>query len=326
MRNKPEWQWYAEAWGKGDGAPRTDRFFAGGASRIRCQRREAALRLAGGQAVSRRGVGTVNEPAGRAPMASRCLSMRAAPLGNISHSHADQNAIVAGRVRIAAAGEYRHSALVRQSIQQGVVLDHQGAQRAGDRRYGSAENGGSQGQVARIRAGRAYDYVVGETTSDYGDHVKRYRRHLVFLKPDVLVVFDEVQASRPVSLKFWLHGRAPFTIDSEAARVSLTYEKAGLNGLLLSPGGLRIEQTDKYPLAPEMGETQTEWHLAAESKQKHADTRLVAVMGIGKAGQAVALDDAQDVSGQEKIAVRFRRAGKPVTVSVSKNTASVTID
>jgi hypothetical protein len=324
VRNKPEWQWYAEAWGQGEGAKGPIGFLR--AARQEMPKPKSKPPSDWPAAKLFRGAGWVSLNSNLLDAREGVqVMMRAAPLGNISHSHADQNAIV--------VGAYGSPLLVNTGIRPWygspfskewywTTKAHNALEIDG---LGQPKTAEAKGRIILFEPGEAHDYVVGETTG-YGDHVKRYRRHLIFVKPDVLVVFDEVQASPPVSLKFWLHGRAPFTIDSETARLSLAYERAVLNGFLLSPGGLRIEQTDKYPLAPEMGEPQPEWHLAAESSRKHADARVIAVLGVGKSGQTVAINEVQDVSSKEKIAVRFRRAGKPVMISVSKDTPSLQIN
>ncbi len=142
---------------------------------------------------------------------------------------------------------------------------------------------------------------------------------------NVLVVVDEVKAKKPVSLKFWLHGRAPFTVDSAADRVGLTFEKASLSGFLRAPGGIRVVQTDKYPIPPEMGRTRPEWHLSAETNQKQAEARFIAVLRVGKAGETIALDRVEDASSGGNIVVRFERSGKPVTVSIDVAAPSATV-
>jgi uncharacterized protein DUF4962/heparinase II/III-like protein len=324
VRNKPEWQWYADAWGQGDGPKGPIGF-------LRAARKEMAPPKSASPAdwpaaKLFRGAGWVSLNSNLMDAREGVqVMMRAAPLGNISHSHADQNAIV--------VGAYGSPLLVNTGIRPWygspfskewywTTKAHNALEIDGAGQPKTAE---AKGTIVIFEPGKTYDYVVGETTG-YGDHVKRYRRHMVFLKPDVLVMLDEVRASRPVSLKLWLHGRAPFKIDEQAARVSLTYENADLNGFLLAAGGLRIGQTDKYPLPPEMGETQPEWHLTAETQQKHADVNLVAVLGIGKAGQTVELDQVREMSSPGKIAVQFRHAGKLRTVSINPSPASVKID
>lgn len=313
IRQKPEWQWYAEAWGQ-DRAPNSPIEFLR-AARPSSPRVKAKpptdwptaklfhgagwASLSGNLLDARRGVQVM---------------LRAAPLGNISHSHADQNAIV--------LGAYGSPLLVNTGIRPWygspfckawywATKAHNALEIDGQGQPKTAE---ATGKVILFQPGPAYDYVVGEATG-YGEHVKRYRRHLVFLKPNIIVLVDEVRASRPVSLKFWLHGRAPFTIDEQNARVGLTYENASLDGTLLAPSALRLEQTDQYPIPPETGTPEPEWHLSAETLQKHADARFVAVLGVAKAGQKGDVSEPEDVSTEDGIIVRFRQAGKLVHVS-----------
>jgi hypothetical protein len=253
------------------------------------------------------------------------VMMRAAPLGNISHSHADQNAIV--------LGAFGSPLLVNTGIRPWygspftkewywTTKAHNALEIGGRGQPKTAE---ATGKFVVYQPGKQYDYVVGDATSGYGPDVERYRRHLLFLKPDVLVVVDEVKARKPVSLKFWLHGRAPFEIDESGRRIALTFGKAALAGFLRSPGGLRTVQTDQYPIPPEQGRTRPEWHLSSETSEKRAEARFIAVIGVAKAGKAVPLDGVEDATSGGALAVQFRRAGKPVTVSIDPSGPSVSV-
>jgi hypothetical protein len=253
------------------------------------------------------------------------VMMRAAPLGNISHSHADQNAFV-----LAAFGS---PLLVNTGIRPWygspfckewywATKAHNALEIDGQGQPKTAE---ATGKFVVFLPGKEYDYVVGDATPGYGPNVQRYRRHLLFLKPDVLVIVDEVRAQKPVSLKFWLHGRAPFTTDAATGRVGLTFGKASLSGFLRAPGGIDSVQMDKYPIPPEQGQTRPEWHLASETKEKRSDARFIAVLGVGKAGEVIALDGVEDATSGGRIAVQFRRAGKPVTVSIDPSGPSVAV-
>lgn len=324
MRGVPEWQWFAEAWGKGDGE-------TGPIGFIRDARTDPPKVTARPpsdwpQAKWFRGAGWVTLHSGMMnPAENVQVMMRAAPLGNISHSHADQNAFV-----LAAFGS---PLLVNTGIRPWygspfckewywATKSHNALEIDGQGQPKTAE---AAGKFVVFQPGKQYDYVVGDATPGYGPNVQRYRRHLLFLKPDVLVIVDEVRAQKPVALKFWLHGRAPFTLDSSTGRVSLTFGKASLSGFLRAPGGIENVQMDKYPIPPEMGQTRPEWHLASETKEKHADARFIAVLGIGKAGETIALDGVEDASSAGRIAVQFRRAGKPVSVSIDPAGPSVAV-
>ncbi|MFB3826286.1 MAG: DUF4962 domain-containing protein [Bryobacteraceae bacterium] len=323
VRHKPEWQWYAEAWGQGDGAKGPVGFLR--AARPDPPPVKAAPPGDWPAAKLFRGAGWASLTGNLLDARESVqVMLRAAPLGNISHSHADQNAIV--------LGAYGSPLLVNTGIRPWYGSDfckqwywttkaHNALEIDGRGQPKTAE---ATGKVIVFQPGKQYDYVVGEATG-YGEHVQRYRRHLVLLKPDVVVVFDEVRASRPVSLKFWLHGRAPFSVGDSGGRIGLTYENASLEGVLLAPGGAGIVQTDQYPIPPETGKTQPEWHLSAETLQKHAAARFVAVLGIGKAGRKIDLAGVEDVSSGERVVIRFQRAQQPVSVSFETGRPAVSV-
>jgi hypothetical protein len=325
MRGKPEWQWYAEQWGRGEGA-------AGPIGYLRAARPKPAMPVARPPAdwpaaKLFRGAGWVtlhtNLLDGKQDVQ---VCLRSARLGNISHSHADQNAIV--------VGAYGSPLLVNTGIRPwyGSPFCHQwywttkahNALEIDGR--GQPKTGAAKGDVMVFRPGKEYDYVVGDATSGYGEDVERYRRHLVFLKPDVLVMMDEVRAKKPVPLKLWLHGLAPFSIDAASSRITLAFENAALAGHLMAPGGLKIDQTDKYPIPPEMGKTRPEWHLWAETARSQPVSHIISVLEVTRAGATPVLAEVEDASSESKLAVKFRRAGKPVRVTVDTAAAQLKID
>ncbi len=324
MRGVPEWQWFAEAWGKGGGETGPIGFIRD--ARPNPPKVTARAPADWPQAKWFRGAGWVTLHSGiMNPAENVQVMMRAAPLGNISHSHADQNAIVLGAfgspllvntgIRPWYGSPFCKEWYWTTKAHNALEIDGQG----------QPKTAAATGKFVVFQPGKEYDYVVGDATPGYGPNVEKYRRHLLFLKPDVLVVMDEIKARQPVSLKFWLHGRASFTIDPSGDRVALTFGNASLAGFLRSPGGLETVQTDQYPLPPEQGRTRPEWHLSSETKQKQSEARFIAVLGVVKTGETITLDGVEDVSAGGNIAVRFRRAGKPVTVSVDPSGPSVTV-
>jgi hypothetical protein len=74
--------------------------------------------------------------------------------------------------------------------------------------------------------GAEYDIVIGEASAGYrtekgiseelvqkypdGKILEYFRRHLVFLKPDVLVVYDRLKSVKPATFEYWLHAKNPF--------------------------------------------------------------------------------------------------------------------
>jgi hypothetical protein len=324
LRRKPEWQWYAEAWGDNAFPPTAIGF-------LRALRPDPPIPKARPpvdwpKAKWFRGVGWVslhtNLIDGREDVQ---VMMRASLLGNISHSHADQNAMV--------LGAYGSPLLVNTGIRPWwgspffwdwyiATKAHNALEINGK---GQPKTETATGKVIVFQPGDSYDYVVGDASPAYGKEVKRYRRHLLFLKPGVLVMVDEVQGTEPISVKSWLHGRAPFTIDESTGGIALTFERAALKGFLLSTGGLEFAQTDKYPYPPELGTPAPEWHLTAETKQKQEAACIVAALGIGRAGESPDLTDVKETSDGKTVTVQFRHAGKRVKISFDLTAPKVTV-
>jgi hypothetical protein len=323
LRAKPEWQWYAEAWGHNAFPPTALGFLR--AARSDPPVPKARPPVDWPKAKWFRGVGWVtlhtNLTDGQQDVQ---VIMRSSPLGNISHSHADQNAIV--------LGAYGTPLLVNSGIRpwwgSPFFWDWYIATKA----HNALEiNGKGQpktelatGKFIVFQPGDSYDYVVGDASPAYGKEVERYRRHLLFLKPDVLVILDEVVARTPTSLNFILHGRAPFTIDGPTGRIALTFERASLAGYLQAPGGLEISQTDKYPFPPELGHPPAEWHLSAVTHEKREVAYVIAVLGIGKAGGAdTIVSEVKHSTDGKMVTVAFHRSGKPTAVAIDVTAAAV---
>jgi hypothetical protein len=244
------------------------------------------------------------------------VMMRSSLLGNISHSHANQNAIV--------LGAYGSPLLVNTGMRpwwdSPFSVEWYFATKANNAiEINGKEQPRTETATAKVivfQPGDAFDYVVGDASPAYGKEVERYRRHLLFLKPDVLVVVDEVVAQTPVSLRFLLHGRAPFTFDGPTGRISLTFERASLAGFLLAPGGLDIAQTDKYTIPPELGNPPPEWHLSAQTRHNQTKAFVVAVLGIARAGggDAIVRGVRNGIDGRPAT-LDFRRSGKPTRIA-----------
>ena len=323
-RANREWQWYAEAY-------RANAFLPTAIGFLRVMRSEPPVPKARPpvdwpKAKWFRGVGWVslhtNLIDGREDVQ---VMMRSSQLGNISHSHANQNAIV--------LGAYGSPLLVNTGIRpwwdSPFAVQWYFATKASNaieiNGKGQARRETATGNVIVFEPGDKYDYVVGDASPAYGPEVVRYRRHLLFLKPGVLVVLDEVQGREPLSVKLWLHGRAPFTTDASTGAIALTFERAALAGFLLAPGGLAFAQMDKYPFPPELGTPPPEWHLTAETIQKNEATHIVAVLGMARAGENPQISDAEEVSDGKTLTVRFRHAGKPVRIAFDLTAPAVTV-
>ena len=68
--------------------------------------------------------------------------------------------------------------------------------------------------------------------------VKKFRRHFILLKPDILIVYDVLEAEKPVDWSWLIHNYHGLKLDAENKTVETTYEDRG--GRVTLFGGSQI--------------------------------------------------------------------------------------
>ncbi len=91
----------------------------------------------------------------------------------------------------------------------GKLLSNDGGQswpRAGRQEFGEMQGTKwDTGQIIAFETNPFYSYVCGDATASYSAHkLKKFVRQYVHLQPDIFVVFDRVESTRPEYKKYWL--------------------------------------------------------------------------------------------------------------------------
>ena len=108
---------------------------------------------------------------------------------------------------------------------------------------GYAQFGESPAQSAASRVpGRKWCWITGDATEAYRPEVglKRLVRHLLFLKPDVLIVADEVELNSAGKLELLFHTEHPASIQADGSS-GARGERSALRAELLTPGSAKLE-------------------------------------------------------------------------------------
>ena len=137
------------------------------------------------------------------------------------------------------------------------------------------------------------EYVVGDAAAAYEGKLKRYLRHIIFIKPDVVVIADDVEAAKPSTLQWMLHGLAAFEMNQEKAELQLTRANAGVLVDYASAEPLAFRQWDGFEPAPFAGKLSVlrsrdfpnQWHVEASTKRRVASAFLVTVLRPYRKGQ-----------------------------------------
>ena len=145
----------------------------------------------------------------------------------------------------------------------------------------------AQGQITDFHAGDTIDIVTGEAGATYltdrtdehpeGRLLDRFTRTIVFVKPELVVVFDRLVARKPQSFEYWLHAVNQFEVESQR-RIQLAVGDVRCRIEILSPAGLTFDQTDQYDPNPRQRITLREWHLTATTPQKNKAVEFVTLI------------------------------------------------
>ena len=150
----------------------------------------------------------------------------------------------------------------------------------------------AKGRITAFKTSPSIDVVVGEAAGSYiakkdGRNLQlldRYTRAVLFVKPELVIVFDRLEAPQPAVFEYWLHAVNEFAIDGQrkietrAGEVACTID-------LLAPQGLKLSQTDQYDPNPWPRIKTREWHLTATTPSKTKTCEFIALLHPRRASQ-----------------------------------------
>jgi len=140
----------------------------------------------------------------------------------------------------------------------------------------------TRGRIVGFATSPALDYVSGEAGEDYGDALKRFTRHILFVKPGLVIVFDRLEAPKPSTFEWLLHAPTELKVAGQGD-IRVANGGAAARVALLAPAGLAVSVTDKFDPPPRERIKLVEWHLTAQTKPAER-TEFVALIRPHRAG------------------------------------------
>jgi hypothetical protein len=210
---------------------------------------------------------------------------KSSPFGSRSHGHNAQNGFqlnAYGEALLPACtfrdlhGSAFHRKWVWNTISQNSVLV--------DGRGQGPHGVGSPGRISAERLGPDWDYVAGDAAEAYEGRLTRFRRHVLLVKPDVVVLCDDLEAREPSTFQFLLHAYSAFEIDPARSELRVERPRAGAVIRYLSPVPLAWRQWDGYE-PPPTREFPNLWHAEAATREKLAALRMLTVIVPHRAGR-----------------------------------------
>jgi hypothetical protein len=148
------------------------------------------------------------------------------------------------------------------------------------------------GRIIAFEQADEYMYCAGEAKWAYDEvEIDRYTRNVLALKPDIFLIYDQIETPEPHSHQYLLHSEVRMALDEAAQTADVVRDTARCRVTLLEPSGMALSQHHEFdPPARRWREDRDfampdQWHLTAEPAEAAESRRFLAVIEIGPADE-----------------------------------------
>jgi hypothetical protein len=134
----------------------------------------------------------------------------------------------------------------------------------------------AQGEIIAFKTTPEMDVVIGDAADAYEKPLERFTRAIIFVKPEVVIVYDRLKTTEPSTYEYWLHAIKKIDVKDQH-QIQVQNDDVVCDIDFLTPNGLTFEQTDQYDPNPRPRIKLREWHLKAKTAEKKRQTEFVAV-------------------------------------------------
>jgi len=133
----------------------------------------------------------------------------------------------------------------------------------------------ARGEIFAFKTTPSMDIVAGEAGQAYEDGIlNRFTRTILFVKPELVVVYDRLEAKEPSHFEYWLHTINKINVKNQH-EVQVRNDNVVCDIDFLTPSGLTFKQTNEYDPNPRPRIKMREWHLTAETADKKKQMEFV---------------------------------------------------
>ncbi len=147
----------------------------------------------------------------------------------------------------------------------------------------------AQGKIVAFHTSKAYDYVAGEANKAYPGVLNRFTRGILFIKPEAIVIFDQLEAVEPSIFQWLMHSPNEMKVHDQH-NITVENGDAECNVAFLYPDGLQITQTDKFDPPPRPRIKLKQWHLQAGTTSMQERCQFVTVIRPHRKGETISAE------------------------------------
>jgi len=145
----------------------------------------------------------------------------------------------------------------------------------------------ARGEIVSFKTTPSMDIVVGEAGQAYeGNILDRFTRSIIFVKPELVVVYDRLEAKEPSTFEYWLHAINKIDVENQHD-IRVGNDDVVCDIDLLAPPGLTFKQTNEYDPNPRVRIKMREWHLTATTAEKKKGMEFVTLYRPHRTGDKV---------------------------------------
>ncbi len=167
---------------------------------------------------------------------------------------------------------------------------------------GKGSNRGADSFLAEFIESPYYDCVVGDASTAYPKLLTKFLRHVVFMKPDYFVIFDELVAPKPSRFDWLLHPDVA-EAEVEAGSITLHNDGARLAVRMLSPQHVACDTA-----SPE-GYRNKNPMLKLRPEQKLSRVNFLTVLYPRIAGDTAPIPPIRRIDSEGAIGLTLKRNG-----------------
>lgn len=214
------------------------------------------------------------------------MLFKSSSYGSVSHSHADQNsfAIMKGGNALSIPSGYygplygsqHHDKWTRSTKANNCILVNGEGQ--------TTRSSKANGKIIEFEDSTGFTYLVGEATNAYEERLSLYDRHILFIRPGIFLMLDDLSAQKESKYQWMMHSLEQMII-TENKQITSSRKGSILNVHLFCPQGLKLTQTDEFDTPYNSGipkqfnnNLPNHWHVTAETTVEAKSTRIGAVM------------------------------------------------
>ena len=132
----------------------------------------------------------------------------------------------------------------------------------------------ARGHITAFKTTPEIDVVSGRAGDAYEPPLEAFERTIIFIKPELVVVYDRLRVKEPSTFTYWLHALNRFDVENQH-RIRATSDDVVCDIDFLAPAELAFEQTNQYDPNPRPRIKLREWHLTATTTGRKRDMEFV---------------------------------------------------